>query len=161
MGRHRWPIRSLPSRAARAEGHPVEAGRYSVRSVRGRRRGHRTTGWGHVPKLESYLTMGSLQIFKSLQPDLGHYIAFRASGAIRAVQTAEQYEYARDRVASLKSRTYSVEFLTVNESRESGPELSPHLEGAVHFPLRAQCDPVKHIQASADVAVHCRIPRIV
>ena len=68
-------------------------------------------GWGHVPNLESYLAMGSLQIFKSLQPDLGHYIAFRASGAIRAVQTAEQYEYARDRVSSLKYRSYSVEFL--------------------------------------------------
>ncbi len=27
-------------------------------------------GWGDVPNLESYLTMGSLQIFKSLQLDL-------------------------------------------------------------------------------------------
>ena len=28
-------------------------------------------GWGNVPNLESYLTMGSLEIFKSLQVELG------------------------------------------------------------------------------------------
>ena len=27
-------------------------------------------GWGHIPNLESYLTMGSLQIFKALQLEL-------------------------------------------------------------------------------------------
>lgn len=40
-------------------------------------------GWGHMPDLESYLTMGSLQIFRSMQLDLGYDIEFRASGDSR------------------------------------------------------------------------------
>ena len=33
-------------------------------------------GWGNVPDLESYLTMGSLQIFRSLQLELGTTSSF-------------------------------------------------------------------------------------
>ena len=40
-------------------------------------------GWGHLPNLQSYLTMGSLQIFKHLQLELGYDIEFRASGALQ------------------------------------------------------------------------------
>ena len=111
-------------------------------------------GWGHVPNLESYLTMGSLQIFKSLQLDHGYDIEFRASGALQAIQTAEQYEYARDQVLSLKSRGYSVELLTVNEARSIEPELNPELAGAVYFLLRAQADPGKATRALAAAAEH-------
>ena len=115
-------------------------------------------GWGDVPNLESYLTMGSLQIFKSLQLDLGYDLEFRASGALQAIQTAEQFEYSRDNVLLLKSRGYSVELLTVNEARSIEPELSPELAGAVHFPLRAQADPVKSTKAfaaaAADLGAH-------
>ena len=111
-------------------------------------------GWGHVPNLESYLTMGSLQIFKSLQLDHGYDIEFRASGALQAIQTAEQYEYARDQVLSLKSRGYSVELLTVNEARSIEPELNPELAGAVYFLLRAQADPGKATRALAAAAAH-------
>ena len=46
--------------------------------------------------------MGSLQIFKRLQLELGYDVEFRASGGLQAIQTAEQYEFARDRVLSLK-----------------------------------------------------------
>ena len=100
-------------------------------------------GWGDVPNLESYLTMGSLQIFKRLQLVLGYDIEFRASGGLQTIQTTEQYEFARDRVLSLKSRGYVAELLTVNEARAIEPELSPTLKGAMYFPLRGQADPVK------------------
>ena len=109
-------------------------------------------GWGNMPNLESYLTMGSLQIFKTLQLELGYDIEFRASGALQAVQTAEQYEYARDQVLSLKSHGYTAELLTVNEARSIEPGLNPELKGALHFPLRAQADPQKTTRAFASAA---------
>ena len=109
-------------------------------------------GWGHLPNLESYLTMGSLQIFRSLQIELGYDIEFRASGALQAIQTARQYEYSRDNVLSLKSRGYTAELLTVNEARSIEPELNPELLGAVHFPLRGQADPQKATRAFASAA---------
>ena len=109
-------------------------------------------GWGHLPDLESYLTMGSLQIFRSLQLDLGYDIEFRASGGLQAIQSEEQYVYARDRVLALKSRGYTLDLLTVNEARSIEPELSPELAGAMHFPLRGQADPKKATRAFADAA---------
>ncbi len=111
-------------------------------------------GWGHIPNLESYLTMGSLQIFRALQLEMGYDIEFRASGALQAVQTAQQYEYSRDNVQSLKSRGYTADLLTVSDARAIEPELNPELAGAVHFPLRAQADPVKATRAFADAARH-------
>ncbi len=111
-------------------------------------------GWGNMPNLESYLTMGSLQIFKTLQLELGYDVEFRASGALQVIQTAEQYEYARDQVLFLKSRGYTAELLTVNEARSIEPELDPELRGAMHFPLRAQADPRKATRAFADAAAH-------
>ena len=98
-------------------------------------------GWGNIPNLESYLTMGSLQIFKNLQLDHRYEIEFRASGALQSIQTAEEYEYARDQVLFLKSRGYTAELLTVNEARSMEPELNPELKGAMHFPLRAPSGP--------------------
>ena len=109
-------------------------------------------GWGDIPDLESHLTMGSLQIFKRLQLELGYDIEFRASGGLQAIQTYEQYEFARDRVLSLKSRGYVAELLTVNEARAIEPELNPTLKGAMYFPLRGQADPVKATRAFADAA---------
>ncbi len=111
-------------------------------------------GWGNRPGLESCLTMGSLRIFQSLQLELGYDIEFRASGALQSIQTAEEYEYARDQVLSLKSRGYTVELLTVNEARSIEPELNPELRGAMHFPLRAQADPRKATRAFAAAAAH-------
>ena len=109
-------------------------------------------GWGQFPNLESCLAMGSLQIFKSLQLEHGYDIEFRASGAIQAIQSAEQYDYARDHVLALKSRGHTVELLTVDEARSIEPELSPELLGAVYFPLRAQADPEKATRALASMA---------
>ena len=109
-------------------------------------------GWGHVPNLESHLTMGSLQIFRALQLDMGYDIEFRASGALQAIQTPAQYEHSRDNVLSLKSRGYTVDLLSTGDARAIEPELNPELGGAVHFPLRAQADPVKATHAFADAA---------
>ncbi len=109
-------------------------------------------GWGHVPNLESHLTMGSLQIFRSLQLEMGYDIEFRASGALQAIQTSAQYEYSRDNVHSLKSRGYTLDLLGPDDARAIEPELNPELAGAVHFPLRAQADPVKATRAFADAA---------
>ena len=111
-------------------------------------------GWGNMPNLESYLTMGSLQIFRTLQLELGYDIEFRASGALQAIQTAEQYEYARDQVLFMKSRGYTAELLTGGEARSIEPGLNPELKGAMHFPLRAQADPQKATRAFAAAAGH-------
>jgi len=109
-------------------------------------------GWGNEPDLESYLTMGSLQIFKRLQLDLGYDIEFRQSGGLQIIQTQRQYEYARDRVISLKSRGYTAELLSADEARAIEPGLNPDCLGAMQFPLRGQADPVKATRAFADAA---------
>ena len=109
-------------------------------------------GWGNVPDLESHLTMGSLQIFRRMQLELGYDIEFRASGGLQAIQTVEQYAYARDRVLSLNSRGYSAELLSIDQARSIEPELNPDLPGAMHFPLRGQADPPKATRAFAAAA---------
>ena len=109
-------------------------------------------GWGDLPDLESHLTMGSLQIFRSLQLELGYDIEFRASGGLQAIQTEEQYVYARDRALALKSRGYTLDLLTIDQARSIEPELNPELYGAMHFPLRGQADPVKATRAFAAAA---------
>ena len=109
-------------------------------------------GWGHVPNLESYLTMGSLQIFKRIQIDLGLDIEFRTSGALQAIQTAEQYEYARDHVLSMKSQGYTIELLTTRDALCIEPGLNPELFGAIHLPVRGQADPVRATFAFAAAA---------
>ncbi|MGH8058209.1 MAG: NAD(P)/FAD-dependent oxidoreductase, partial [Candidatus Entotheonellia bacterium] len=63
-------------------------------------------GWGDPPDLESYLTMGSLEIFKSLQLDLGYDIEFRQSGTLQAIHTEAQYAFTRDRVLHLRAHGY-------------------------------------------------------
>jgi sarcosine oxidase subunit beta len=109
-------------------------------------------GWGRLPDLQAYLTMGSLEIFRSLQLDLGYDIEFRQSGALQAIQSEEQYEFARDQVLALRAEGYTVELLGTREARSLEPEASPALLGAVHSPLRAQADPVKATTALARAA---------
>jgi glycine/D-amino acid oxidase-like deaminating enzyme len=109
-------------------------------------------GWGNLPDLNSYLTMGSLEIFKSLQLDLGYDIEFRQSGCLEAIHTEEQYEYDRDRVLRLRSGGFTLELLTTREARGIEPELSPDLLGCVYTPWRAQANPVKATRALAAAA---------
>ena len=110
------------------------------------------TGWGNRPDLNSHLTMGSLEIFRSLQLDLGYDIEFRQSGALQAVQNDEQYGFARDRVQRLRSQGYTLELLTTREARGIEPGLNPELPALVHLPLRGQADPVKATRAFATAA---------
>lgn len=109
-------------------------------------------GWGHVPDLQAHLTMGSREIFESLQLDLGYEIEFRCSGALQAIHTEAQYAFMRDRVLELRSRGYWVELLTTREARSIEPELSPALLGCVYLPLWAQADPKKATRAFASAA---------
>lgn len=109
-------------------------------------------GWGNVPNLESHLTMGSLQIFRTLQLDMGYDIEFRASGGLQVIQTGEQYDYARERVQSLRSNGYTAELLSISEARSIEPGLNPELPGAMYFPLRGQADPQKATRAFAAAA---------
>ena len=110
------------------------------------------TGWGNVPDLEAYLTMGSLEIFQSLQLDLGYDIAFRQSGSLQAIHTEAQYAYTRDRVQHLRAHGHSVELLTSREARGLEPELNPALLGCMYMPLRAQADPKHTTRALAAAA---------
>ena len=110
------------------------------------------TGWGDVPDLGAYLTMGSLQLFKEMQLDLGYDIEFRQSGSLTAIHTPEQYDYMRDRVAAQRSQCHQVELLTPREAQAIEPEINPDLLGYMHTPLRAQADPVKATRAFAQAA---------
>ena len=74
-------------------------------------------GWGNNPDLQAYLTAGSFEIFKSLQLDMGYDIEFHAPGALQAINTRDQWEYARDWVFHSQSNGYSVEFITTREAR--------------------------------------------
>ena len=110
------------------------------------------TGWGDMPDLGSYLTMGSLQLFKEIQLDLGYDIEFRQSGSLTAIHTPEQYGYMRDRVLDMRAQGFEVELLTTREARAMEPELNPDLLGVMYTPLRAQADPVKATRAFARAA---------
>ena len=109
-------------------------------------------GWGRIPDLQATLTTGSLEIFRSLELDLEQDIEFRQSGALQAIQTEAQYEFARDQVQALRADGYTVELLSIREARSIEPAMSPELLGAVHSPLRAQADPKKATRAFAQVA---------
>ena len=111
------------------------------------------TGWGEMPDLGAYLTMGSLQLFKELQLDHGYDIEFRQSGSLTAIHTPDQYDYMRDRVLEMRSHGFEVELLTTREARAMEPEANPALPGFMYTPLRAQADPVRATRAFADAAV--------
>ena len=110
------------------------------------------TGWGNQPNLNSHLTMGSLEIFKILQLDLDYDIEFRQCGALQAIQTEEQYDFARDRVLRLRSQGHDQELLTTRQARSIEPGLNLDLLGLVYTPLRAQADPEKATRAMASAA---------
>lgn len=109
-------------------------------------------GWGNYPDLESYLTMGSLELFKSIQLDLGFDVEFRQCGGLQAIQTEEQYHYTRDKVLRIRSQGYMVELLTTREARSIEPEVNRELLGFVYSPGRGQANPVKTTRAFASAA---------
>jgi sarcosine oxidase, subunit beta len=109
-------------------------------------------GWGDVPDLESHLTMGSLELFKNLQIELGHDIELRRSGSLQAIQTEAEYAYIQKRVTTLRSQGYIVDLLSTREAQTLEPAINPALLGCLYMPLRAQADPQKATKAFATAA---------
>ena len=109
-------------------------------------------GWGNMPNLLSYLTAGSLDIFKELQVDMGYDMEFRQTGSLTGIHTEEQYNYFEDLVLRQRSNGYDGELLTTREARAIEPELNPDLLGCMYLPGRGQADPVKSTQAFAHAA---------
>ena len=111
-----------------------------------------SVGWGHHPDLQAHLTAGSVELFEHVQLDHGEDVEFRRSGALQAIHTAEQFDFVRDRVASLQGRGHQVELLTAREAAGLEPGWAPALLGAMYSPLRSQADPVKATRAFATLA---------
>ncbi|HYB42978.1 MAG TPA: FAD-dependent oxidoreductase [Candidatus Methylomirabilis sp.] len=109
-------------------------------------------GWGHSPDLQAHLTAGSVELFKQLQLDHDLDVEFRQSGALQAIQTPEQYEFTRERVAALRARGHEVVLLSAREARSLEPGMSAAVLGAMYSPLRSQADPVRATQAFARLA---------
>ena len=109
-------------------------------------------GWGHIPDLTSTLSMGSLEIFKTLQLDLGYDIEFRQSGSLQAIQTEEQYAFAQQEVHDLTAAGHQLELLPARDARGIEPELSPHILGCLYYPHGGNANPVKTVQALASLA---------
>lgn len=112
------------------------------------------SGWGSFPDLPSTLTMGSIDIFRTLQFDLGYDLEFQQSGGIKIIQTEQEYEFSRTFLLDLKSRGHYAELLTTKEARTIEPELSTQILGCVYYPLAASAHPVKVTRALASVAQH-------
>lgn len=109
-------------------------------------------GWGNIPNLEAYLTMGSLEIFKTLQVDFGYDIEFRRSGSLQAIQTETEYAYIQKQVIALRSQGYTMDLLSTREAQTLEPEINPALLGCLYMPFRAQADPQKATRAFAAAA---------
>ncbi len=112
-------------------------------------------GWGDAPDLQAHLTAGSIEIFETVQTELGEDIEFRRSGGIQAIHTAEAYEWERERIETLGKRGHVAELLTTREARGIEPGFSPAMLGAMYSPRRGQADPVKATQAFARLAERC------
>src|SRR5216683_3314261 len=80
------------------------------------------TGWGHTPDLLSTLSMGSLEIFKTLQLDLGYDLEFRQGGSLQAIQTEEEYAFARQEVRDGR------------DARLIEPALGPRILACLYYP---------------------------
>ena len=92
-------------------------------------------GWGHSPTLQEHLTMGSLNIFKRLQNELGHDLEFRQSGSFTAIHDEAQYAYAKDRVLESQNNGFEMELLSPYEAKALEPELSLDMLGYVYSRL--------------------------
>ena len=110
------------------------------------------SGWGNNPNLLSYLTAGSVEIFKQIQIDMSYDIEFRLSGTLTAIHTEEQYEYYQDDVAFQRNNGYEIELLSTREARAIEPEANGELPGYMYRPQRGQADPVKTTRAFAHAA---------
>ena len=110
------------------------------------------SGWGDNPNLLSYLTAGSVEIFKRMQIDMGYDMEFRLSGTLTAIHTEEQYEYYQDDVVSQRNNGYEIELLSAREARTIEPEANGELPGYLYRSQRGQADPIKSTRAFAHAA---------
>ncbi len=110
------------------------------------------TGWGHTPELSSTLSMGSLEVFKTLQLDLGHDLEFRQGGSLQAIQTEEEYAFAQQAVRELLARGHQVELLDGRDARSIEPALGPRILGCLYYPHGGSANPVKTVRALASLA---------
>ena len=110
------------------------------------------SGWGRVPDLDDFLTMGSLELFKTLQADLGYDMEFRLSGSLTAIHTEVQYDHAMRSVAAARADGRGVELLTPREARAIEPYASPDLLGYVYTRQRGNANPAKATRAFAAAA---------
>lgn len=110
------------------------------------------TGWGRAPDLQVHLTTGSLELFQALERDEKLDIELRQSGYLQAIHTETQLAWARERVRDLTGKGHAAELLDAGAARKLEPELDPALPGYVHYPERAQADPVKATRAFAEAA---------
>ena len=110
------------------------------------------SGWGNNPNLLSYLTAGSVEIFKRMQIDMGYDMEFRLSGTLTAIHSEEQYEYYQDDVISQRNNGYEVELLSAREARAIEPEANGELPGYIYRSQRGQADPIKSTRAFAHAA---------
>lgn len=109
-------------------------------------------GWGNNPDLQSHLTAGSFEIFKTLQLDMGYDIEFIAPGGLQAIHTPEQWDYARDRVFAAQTGGYHAELLTAREARAIEPEASESLGGFMFLTKRGRANPTKATVAFGEAA---------
>ena len=110
------------------------------------------SGWGNNPDLLSYLTAGSVEIFKRMQIDMDYDIEFRLSGTLTAIHSDAQYEFYQDDVASQRNNGYEIELLSARAARAIEPEANGALPGYMYRPQRGQADPVKTTRAFAHAA---------
>ena len=76
----------------------------------------------------------------------------RSSGYLQAIHTEAQLAWARERVRDLTGKGHAAELLDAGAARKLEPDLNPDLPGYVHYPERAQADPVKAMRAFAEAA---------
>lgn len=110
------------------------------------------TGWGRTPDLSSTLSMGSLEIFKILQLDLGYDLEFRQSGSLQAIQTEEEYAFARQEAQKLAARGHQVELLDGRDALGIEPALNPRILGCLYYPHGGNANPVKTVLVLASLA---------
>ena len=110
-------------------------------------------GWGNSPSLQEHLTMGSLNIFKRLQNELGYDIEFRQSGSFTAIHTEGQHAYAKERVLEAQNNGFHLELMSAYEARALEPELNLEMLGYVYTSSRGQADPLKTTRAFGQAAI--------
>ena len=109
-------------------------------------------GWGNNPDLQSYLTAGSFEIFKSLQLDMGYDIEFIAPGGLQGIHNEEQWDWVRDRVLNYQTQGYHAELLTSREARAIEPEASESIPGFMYLSKRGKVNPTKSTVAFGEAA---------